>query len=27
LWIVTEFGDDGEGIRKIREESSFDLQD
>ena len=27
LWIVTEFGDDGESVRKIREESSFDAQD
>lgn len=27
LWIVTEFGDDGESIRKIREGSNFDDQD
>ena len=27
LWIVTEFGDDGESIRKIREETNFDVQD
>ena len=27
LWVVTEFGDDGESIRKIREETSFDAQD
>ena len=27
LWIVTEFGDDGESIRKIQEGSNFDDQD
>ncbi|KAH8599324.1 adenosine deaminase family protein-like protein [Bisporella sp. PMI_857] len=27
LWVVTEYGDDGESIRKIREETSFDVQD
>jgi len=27
LWIVTEYGDDGESIQKIRQESSFDTQD
>jgi adenosine deaminase CECR1 len=27
LWIVTGFGEDGESVRKIREDSSFDRQD
>ncbi len=27
LWIVTEFGDDGDTIRKLREETSMDAQD
>ncbi|PQE23595.1 adenosine deaminase family protein [Rutstroemia sp. NJR-2017a BVV2] len=27
LWIVTEFGDDGESVKKIREEGALDAQD
>jgi len=27
LWVVTEFGEDSESIRKIREETTFDAQD
>lgn len=27
LWIVTEFGDDGESFQKLRQETSLDAQD
>lgn len=27
LWIVTEFGDDGESVQKLRQETSLDAQD